>query len=216
MDDCSTCHGRRHVRVQTGWMRCPDCLARTVSASYIHPALRGPDPLELPPTLDGAAPLPLDRFWAVSGDYVSFRRRAWASLLHYEPTVRLNYDVIDAYRVTEINFQRDDPEHGYGSISEVAALQLLILPITGGPGNPYTGPVLHKLLEWRMMAGRPTWTFVGLANHQLRLFLGDVPALYDVLATSERLDAITHLTARLDAARPAPTRSRIARPRPAS
>lgn len=130
-----------------------------MSQSYIHPAIREKD-AELPEEWLQEPP------WALEdreerGSYRTFRAMVWRSLLHYYGR-HLRYDYFDAFRLTEIQFGREDAdiEGNYRSVRELKDLDLLVL-VSGlaEPANPYVLPLTKYVQTLRRMHGRPTWLY---------------------------------------------------------
>lgn len=156
MTDCGACYGRKFIRTADGrWTPCPTCYWASVSTSYVKPMVKQNDG-ELPRTLLTEEAWPLtDR--VETGDYQVFRHRVWRALLHYYPT-GLTYDYFEAWRLTEIQFEREQSE--YTTLRDFSKLGLLVL-VTGiaDPPNSYTMPLVRYVTELRTMHGKPTWVY---------------------------------------------------------
>ena len=99
---CETCDGRRFVRTPQGWINCTTCYIALVNHVYIKPPVKEGES-SVPP---GGDPWPLtDRL--ETGDYSSFRRQVWRSLLHYD-SQRLSYEYVDGWRLVDMQYGRDE------------------------------------------------------------------------------------------------------------
>ncbi len=154
--DCATCYGRRFVRSPDGrWSPCGACFWNVISRSYVKPIIRQGE-LQLDPQWAAEEPWALlDR--TETGDYDRFRGMVWRSLLHYYAR-RITYDYFEAWRLSEIQFERELSE--YKSVRELKDPDLLVL-VAGiaDPHNSYTAPLVKYVSELRHMHGKPTWVY---------------------------------------------------------
>ena len=184
MTPCPRCLGRLHVQgPDRVWRRC-DCLQRVLAQTYIKPPVREADE-DCDPEHFAHPPLPLTTHVS-TGDYRTWRHRVWRSLLAYEPQ-GLTYDLLDAYRLTEIQFERDaldradEFEGGYQHIREVEVLGLLLLIVHPHHPDHRTFPrLLARVIQWRRSMSRPTWIFTHLRGGSLARVHGHLPGLREL------------------------------------
>jgi hypothetical protein len=172
---CPTCLNRRHVRTPDGWARC-HCLRSVVTQQYIKSALREQD-TAYPVAMDAVPPIPFTPLVQVHrGKWDTFRRMAWRTLTTMEPR-GFSYDVIQASRLNDIEFNKEVGTVGYESLSHLADLHLLILLIKPAtPTHKWVGYTIAHILDLRKTAGLPTWVFTFLTGN----------ALAEVFAASEQ------------------------------
>lgn len=155
-EPCETCADRRYVRTPHGWINCASCFWETITQTFVHPALRRGEH-RLPDPWRTKDPWPLKDQLIETGTFDEFRHRAWRSLLHHYHPTELSYDVVEAFRLVEIQFGRDGE---YTSIRDLLDLKLVVL-IVGvvDPPNSYGPSLVQTILGLRQMYGRPTWVF---------------------------------------------------------
>ena len=154
------------------WTRCT-CIRGVLSQHYIKPLLRGADPSPPPP---GPAVFPLADT-LVLGEYATFRRTAWVSLLQYEPS-HLRYEVFEAPRLVRIHFGEDPIKADYDSLRELQEIPLLIL--IGGVGeftSEFLGALFTETLKIRRNLGLPTWVYMPTLETLSRYYGAEAVAL---------------------------------------
>lgn len=173
---CPHCLNRRHLRAPDGsWSRC-SCLRSVVTQQFIKAALREQD-AAYPASLDVLPPISFDPLVQVHrGKWDRFRHMAWRTLVDYEPK-GFSYDVVQASRLNDIEFNREQGTIGYDSLSHLVDLHLLILLIKPAtPTHKWIGYSIAHILDLRKTAGLPTWVFVFMTGN----------ALADVYANAEQ------------------------------
>jgi hypothetical protein len=150
------CGGNRHVETPQGWKRC-SCLGPVLDRVYIRPQIRGGRD-RYPEVFDTFAPYPLEDL-TVGGtwsDLQTFKDMVWRSLVPLREA-GIRYDYMDAFRLVDIHFERDET---YGYVRQVANMHLLILVLgLADLPNSYFRPLLLQTLTLRRDAARPTWVF---------------------------------------------------------
>lgn len=130
-----------------------------------------------PPALDRAPGWPVSRSVTFIGPYHDFRRMVWRSLRDFDGV----YEFMDAYRLIEIHFDRDET---YASVRELARCHLLIiaLGVSELPNN-YLGPVVAQAITLRKNAALPTWVYSPMTLDRVRVVY--TPELADLLTSMD-------------------------------
>lgn len=153
---CATCGGTLHVRTPDGtWRRCT-CAQRVLDTLFLKAPIRQGDET-FPASYAQSPPLPFtDQL--ISGDYHAFRHWVWRSLLHYRDARQIAmYDYMDAYRLTEIEFERDEL---YGRIRDLQPLDLLVLTLgVADAPNRRLKDLVIQILTLRQTIAKPTWLY---------------------------------------------------------
>jgi len=88
------------------------------------------------------------------------------------------YEYLDAYRIVEIHFEKDDK---YQTERELVSLDLLIVVLgLAELQNRMLGPIVCKVLTLRQHEGRPTWIYLPMLLGKVRDVYGE--ALSTLLA----------------------------------
>jgi hypothetical protein len=132
-------------------------LGPLLDVAFIKPAIRGKAD-SYPVEYNKYPPFALEDM-TVGGSWAAlapFKAMVWRSLAEMRDT-RLRYDYVDAYRLVDIQFERDET---YGSVRSLSDLDLLIfvLGLADVP-NKMLPSLICQVLMLRKDAGRPTWVF---------------------------------------------------------
>lgn len=166
---CDRCDGSRHIKTERGWERCP-CLQVVLDRIYIKPQLRGgrerwPDGLEGEPIYP-LQNLMLGGSWQM---FQPFKDRVWRSLVAYRPR-GLTYDYIDAFRLVDIAFEKDEE---YKTLRGLSTPGLLIVILgMADIANKMLPSLMQQLYMLRFDAVRPTWTFAPFDQDRIAQMYG--------------------------------------------
>lgn len=177
--ECPRCLGRRHLKTDEGWVRCP-CLEAYLDDAFILPEVRASDL-----SIDPGEHWPLADVTSLGHPrtYDEFRRQVWRSLLYHRPAHPLmRYAYIDGYQLVTLHFAEEGEP-----LQDMIDMDLLVLHVgVVVIPNRIFPAILGRVLHLRRTAGRPSWVWSPLPIGLLRKEFG--VELLRALEVSESVD----------------------------